>query len=149
MYGGDMGKLAVRLGGVEVWSKEGNQGNAWEVAALDLSNKAGQTLVVELVGVRGPGFTSDAAIDDVAFFQPSLAPSAVPTPAPTQEPTLDVVALFNEYDLDHDGALKLDEFKLVIEKLGLAANPSQPSSAATDAGTRRLLGPENRMPFLI
>jgi hypothetical protein len=140
MYGTSMGKLAVHIGGEEVWSKQGKQEDAWEIATVDLSSKAGQTLSVEFVGICGSGFTGDAAIDDVTFFQTTIAPSAVPTAAPTQEPTQDVVALFNESDVDHDGALQLDEFKLLVEKLGVAAKLLQPSSASKGAGTRRLRG---------
>jgi hypothetical protein len=137
-----MGLLAVRLGGEAVWSKQGNQGNAWEIATVDLSSKAGQTLSVEFVGICGSSFSGDAALDDVTFFQTSVAPSAVPTAAPTQEPTQDVMALFNEYDVDQDGALQLDEFKLLVEKLGVAANLLQPSSVSKETGTRRLGGRE-------
>jgi len=132
-----MGKLAVNLNGEEVWSKEGNQGNAWQIATVDLSSRAGQTVSVEFVGIRGSGYSGDAAIDDVIFFQTTTAPSAAPTPAPTQEPTQDVVALFNESDIDHDGALQLDEFKLLVEKLGVL---QQPSFESLKTGTRRLRG---------
>jgi len=141
MYGSSMGKLAVRVGGDEMWSKQGDQGDAWGIATVDLSSKAGQTLSVEFVGVRGTSYTGDAAIDDVTFYQTTVAPSPASTAAPTQEPTLDVASLFNEYDLDHDGTLKLDEFKTIVEKLGADANLLQPSSQLEDQGVgdRRLV----------
>jgi len=141
MYGSSMGKLAAKIGGDEVWSNEGDQGDAWGIATVDLSTKAGQTLSVEFVGVVGTGYRGDVAIDDVTFFQATTTPSPMPTAAPTQEPTLDVVSLFNEYDLDHDGALKVDEFKTIIEKLGAATSLLQPSSHLEDqgAGDRRLV----------
>jgi len=140
MYGSSMGKLAVKVGSDEVWSKQGDQGNTWNVATVDLSSKAGQTLSVEFVGVRGSSYRGDAAIDDVTFSQATVAPTPASTPAPTQEPTLDVATLFDEYDLDGDGALKLKEFKTIVEKLGAAANLLQPSSASKEMGTRRLRG---------
>jgi hypothetical protein len=139
MYGSSMGKLAVNVGGEEVWSKEINQGNAWKIATVDLSSRAGQTVSVEFVGTRGSSWRGDAAIDDITFFQTTAAPSAGPSAAPTQEPTLDVVALFNEADLDHDSALQLDEFKLLVEKLG-GVGQLQPSSESKKTGTRRLRG---------
>jgi hypothetical protein len=140
MYGSSMGKLAVKVGSAEVWSKQGDQGNAWNTATVDLSSKAGQTLSVEFVGARGSSYRGDAAIDDVTFFQATVAPSSIPTAAPTQEPTMDVATLFDEYDLDGDGGLKLNEFKRIVEKLGAAANLLQPSSHSGNqgAGTRRL-----------
>lgn len=140
MYGSDMGKLVVKAGGEEVWSTQGNQGNAWNFATVDLSSKAGRTLSVEFVGVRGPSYRGDAAIDEVTFFQTTVAPSPIPTTAPTPEPSLDVVALFNEFDLDNDGELTVSEFRLIIEKLGVAAAILQPSPHLENqgAGTRRL-----------
>jgi len=140
MYGSSMGKLAVKVGSDEVWSKEGDQGNAWNMATVDLSSKAGQTLSVEFIGVRGSSYRGDAAIDDVTFSKATMAPSPMPSAAPTQEPTLDVAKLFDEYDVDGDGVLKLNEFKMVVEKLGVAANLLQPSSASQETGTRRLRG---------
>jgi hypothetical protein len=136
-----MGQLAVRVGGDEIWSQQGDQGDAWGIATVDLSSMTGQTLSVEFVGVRGKSYTGDAAIDDVTFYQTTVAPSPLPTAAPTQEPTLDVASLFNEYDLDHDGTLKLDEFKTIVEKLGADANLLQPSSQLEDlrVGDRRLV----------
>jgi len=124
--------LAVKVGSDVMWSKQGDQGNTWKMATLDLSSKAGQTLSVEFVGTRGTSYTGDAAIDDITFVQVTMPPSSVPTAAPTQEPTQDVATLFHKYDLDADGVLNLDEFKALIEKLGAAANLLQ------GAETRRL-----------
>jgi len=132
MYGSSIGTLAVKVGSDIIWSKQGDQGNKWETATLDLSSKAGQTLSVEFVGTRGTSYTGDAAIDDITFVQVTMPPSSVPTAAPTQEPTQDVATLFHKYDLDADGVLNLDEFKALIEKLGAAANLLQ------GAETRRL-----------
>ena len=56
-----MGKLAAKIGGDEVWSNQGDQGDAWGLATVDLSTKAGQTLSVEFVGVVGTGYRGDVS----------------------------------------------------------------------------------------
>jgi len=134
-----MGKLAVKVGSDEVWSKQGDQGNTWNIGTVDLSSKAGQTLTVEFVGIRGSSYRGDAAIDDVTFSQATVAPSPMPTAAPTEAPTQDIATLFDGYDLDGDGVLNLNEFKIIVEKLGAAANLLQPSSSTSkETRTRRL-----------
>jgi len=69
MYGSSMGKLAVKVGGDEVWLKQGDQGDEWKTATVNLSSKAGQTISVQFVGTRGSSWRGDAAIDDVTFSQ--------------------------------------------------------------------------------
>lgn len=69
MYGSSMGKLAVTVGGDEVWFKQGDQGDEWKTATINLSSKAGQIISVQFVGTRGSSWRGDAAIDDVTFSQ--------------------------------------------------------------------------------
>jgi hypothetical protein len=69
-----MGKLAVIVGGEEVWSREGEQGPSWIHETVDLSSRAGQTISIQFVGIRASSFTGDAAIDDIAFIQSDAAP---------------------------------------------------------------------------
>lgn len=54
----------------------GNQGNSWNLASINLSPYAGQTVVIRLRGITGPDFTSDIAIDDFSIQAPSAAPIA-------------------------------------------------------------------------
>lgn len=69
MSGADMGDLQITAtNGVysEVlanWS--GDQGSNWNLANLDLSSFAGDTIVIEIVGTTGGGYASDMAVDEV------------------------------------------------------------------------------------
>ena len=75
MYGADMGTLEVLVdngsGAVSIWSLSGQQqtaiDDAWIEVVLDLSAYAGDTISVTWRGSRGPGFTSDMAIDDIGI----------------------------------------------------------------------------------
>ncbi|RMG72298.1 MAG: hypothetical protein D6722_05645, partial [Bacteroidetes bacterium] len=79
MFGGDMGTLEawVFRPGVDstvVFSLSGEQqtseNDPWLQAIVDLTAYAGETVQIVFRGVRGPGFESDMAIDDVEIFQP-------------------------------------------------------------------------------
>ena len=75
MFGGDMGTLEVLVengsGAVSIWSLSGQQqtviDDPWIEVSLDLSAYAGDTITVTWRGTRGPGFTSDMAIDDIGI----------------------------------------------------------------------------------
>ncbi|HAB89460.1 MAG TPA: hypothetical protein DCF84_02910 [Bacteroidetes bacterium] len=75
MFGGDMGTLEVLVdngsGAVSIYSLSGQQQTAiddpWIEVSLDLSAYAGDTITVIWRGTRGPGFTSDMAIDDIGI----------------------------------------------------------------------------------
>lgn len=70
LYGSSMGSLAVQLSedggitwGTSAWSIEGDQGNAWYPAEIDLSGFALANLRIRIVGTTGNGNFSDIAID--------------------------------------------------------------------------------------
>ena len=70
MYGVGMGSLEVEistdgLSWVSVWSKSGNQGDAWKDASINLSSYAAGSPLLRFKGVVGNGFESDMAIDAV------------------------------------------------------------------------------------
>jgi hypothetical protein len=69
MYGLGMGSLAVIVGSDKVWSKTGDQGNAWRNATVGLASYAGQIHHIQFVGTRGSSYYGDAAIDDVVLYQ--------------------------------------------------------------------------------
>jgi hypothetical protein len=70
MYGEDMGSLEVEIATddlpwTSVWSKSGDQGNAWKEASINLSPYAADSPRLRFKGVVGNDFTSDMAIDAV------------------------------------------------------------------------------------
>ena len=73
MFGGlDMGDLEVQIstdGGITwlpaIWKREGDQGNTWHPASIDLSLYPNQNLRLRIVGTTGTGNKSDIAIDDL------------------------------------------------------------------------------------
>lgn len=79
MYGEDMGTLEVwvftETDSSQVFSISGEQdvdeapADPWNNALVDLSAFAGQTIKVALLGIRGPDFGSDMAVDDISIFQ--------------------------------------------------------------------------------
>ncbi|WP_103072508.1 reprolysin-like metallopeptidase [Aquimarina sediminis] len=48
-----------------VWSKSGNQGNAWQSANIDLANYVGSAVQLRFNGVTGSTWQGDMAIDDL------------------------------------------------------------------------------------
>lgn len=77
MYGSSIGRLMVDVGGKVVWTKKGNQGNKWLKAVIPLS--ASPPPSIKFIGVRGPSWAGDIAIDDIKF---SKKGSSGPGPAP-------------------------------------------------------------------
>ncbi|KAL3835897.1 hypothetical protein ACJMK2_021358 [Sinanodonta woodiana] len=71
MYGDKMGQLRVdvqknRESPFPVWSKNGDQGANWTIAAVDL--EVGPSVSFEFVGIRGNGVRGDMALDDVSLL---------------------------------------------------------------------------------
>lgn len=69
MYGAAMGtmRLQARVNGAfwfNLWSRTGDQGNAWRQVTVPLSYPNGAKVEFRLVGIRGSSFTSDMAFDD-------------------------------------------------------------------------------------
>ena len=72
MYGATaMGSLALQASSnngstwTSVWSKSGNQGNAWATATVDLSSYVGGSVQLRFNGITGTTWQGDMAIDAV------------------------------------------------------------------------------------
>merc|ERR1719223_1179135 len=65
-----MGSLRVNVDGDQVWSKEGNQGDLWRTASIDLSKYTGTNPTILIAGLCGSDSHSDIAIDEVQFITP-------------------------------------------------------------------------------
>ncbi|MGH1384716.1 fibronectin type III domain-containing protein [Kordia sp.] len=84
MFGGQIGTLDVLVNGTtNVWTLSGEQQTsataAWEIAVVDLSAYAGQTISVTFRATSAGTFEGDISIDNIAFDElPSCAaPSAL------------------------------------------------------------------------
>ena len=72
MFGADMGSFHIDLYNGN-WIEDiipaynGDQGNSWRTATVDLSAYTGETVKLRFRGITGSGFTSDMAIDDIRF----------------------------------------------------------------------------------
>ena len=83
MYGGlDMGSLEIQIstdGGSSwqpaIWKREGDQGNNWHSANVDLSLYPNQNMRLRIVGTTGTGNKSDIAIDDL-YIGPATGSNA-------------------------------------------------------------------------
>jgi hypothetical protein len=72
MFGGQIGTLDVLVNGTtNVWTLSGQQQTSdtapWELAVVDLTAYAGQTIRITFRGARANGFEGDIAIDNVVF----------------------------------------------------------------------------------
>jgi uncharacterized protein YgiB involved in biofilm formation len=72
MFGGQIGTLDVLVNGAtNVWTLSGQQQTTattpWQLAVVDLTAYAGQTISITIRGTRAGGFEGDIAIDDVSF----------------------------------------------------------------------------------
>ncbi len=71
MFGSNMGSLALEAstdgtGWTNIWSHSGNQGDQWNDVSVDLSVYGGQSeLKLRFVGITGPSWQSDMAIDNL------------------------------------------------------------------------------------
>ncbi|VDI60591.1 Hypothetical predicted protein [Mytilus galloprovincialis] len=73
MYGRNIGTLNVytKSGNItkNQWSKHKNQGNSWKFANFDISETEPYRIIFE--GIRGDGYTSDIALDDISLHRRS------------------------------------------------------------------------------
>lgn len=85
MYGSNMGTMSVQIstdGGStwsgNIWSLNGNQGNSWYEASVNLSSYAQESNVkLRWTGLTGNNFRSDMAVDDILIDEiPYVAPIA-------------------------------------------------------------------------
>ncbi|CAH1274043.1 CSMD3 [Branchiostoma lanceolatum] len=77
MYGSDMGTQNVHVSQPQypdmlVWTRSGNQGNRWLHAWTPISTNT-SVFQIRFEGVRGAGYTSDMAIDDIDLEPGSCA----------------------------------------------------------------------------
>ena len=69
MFGAAMGSLDLQIstGGAwnSIWIENGDQGNVWNSATIDLTAYAGMIVGFRFVGTDGTSFTGDAAVDNI------------------------------------------------------------------------------------
>ncbi|WP_420573142.1 fibronectin type III domain-containing protein [Kordia sp.] len=80
MFGGQIGKLDVLVNGTtSVLTLNGQQQTSattpWELAVIDLSAFAGQTITITFVGTSGGTFEGDISIDNVSFTELPACPT--------------------------------------------------------------------------
>ncbi|WP_452225540.1 M4 family metallopeptidase [Lacinutrix chionoecetis] len=89
MYGAAaMGSLALEASAdngtswTSVWSRSGNQGNAWQSASVDLGTYTGSSVQLRFNGVTGTTWQGDMAVEDAQFTTnaPSTDPCAGVSP---------------------------------------------------------------------
>lgn len=86
MFGSNMGTIEVLvstnngLSYTTIWSQEGNKGNVWKKASIDLSSYAGTVIKLQLKGTTGKGIRSDMAIDDINIISTTQDTEAPSTP---------------------------------------------------------------------
>lgn len=99
MYGTEVGSLAVQAadsdeGWTQVWSRSGNQGDEWNTAKIDLSDYAGGTVKLRIVGTTGSGWSSDIAIDRLRLTTGGTSSSS------SNSPTVDFSTLGEEISIE-------------------------------------------------
>ncbi|MCH2196465.1 immunoglobulin-like domain-containing protein [Kordia sp.] len=78
MYGTDMGTLDVEISEdngatwTSIWTKTGNQGNAWQTINLDLSAYTGGSVQLRFNRVTGSTWRADIAIDNVSLIDQEI-----------------------------------------------------------------------------
>ena len=80
MRGVDMGRLSIQIhDGIgwtnSIWKKEGDLGNTWHQASIDLSAYQNTPIRLRIVGYTGNGPRSDMAIDDLWIRSATQAPA--------------------------------------------------------------------------
>lgn len=79
MYGANMGTLKVQVstnGGsqwTDLWSKNGDQGNAWNTASIDLPTSS-SVITLRFRGTTGSNYTSDITIDKLRIGEKTVTP---------------------------------------------------------------------------
>ncbi len=87
MYGASMGSLEVLVSTnngvnyIPVWSRNGDLGNIWNQATVDLSAYSGSIVKLQFRGTTGVSWRSDMAIDNIKIF-PSGGGDTEPPTAP-------------------------------------------------------------------
>ncbi|XP_063956689.1 MAM and LDL-receptor class A domain-containing protein 1-like [Lytechinus pictus] len=92
MYGLEIGTLNVHLQELQtgaesktIWTKTGEQGNAWFLAEIDVS--VGVYHLIQLEGIDSVGYRGDIALDDIKYTEHNCKYVPPPTPTPTKAVT--------------------------------------------------------------
>ncbi len=86
LYGSAMGTLALDvssdngLSWTSLWSRSGNQGNAWIPVSVSLADYDGELIRVRFRGVVGSSFASDLALDAIALTAEAISGTAQALP---------------------------------------------------------------------
>ena len=78
MYGTDMGTLDVEISEddgatwTSIWTKTGNQGNAWQTTNLNLSAYTGSNVQVRFNRVTGSTWRADIGIDNISLIDEEI-----------------------------------------------------------------------------
>ncbi|KAL9972358.1 hypothetical protein ACROYT_G018643 [Oculina patagonica] len=84
MYGRDISRLIVKLGGSNIFAKKQNQGNKWKRARVTINRRG----TIFFIGIRGKGSKGDIAIDDFSITRGSCGGGVQPTPPPPTTPSI-------------------------------------------------------------
>lgn len=85
MYGTTMGSMEVLISvdnGItysSIWSRNGNLGNTWNQAIIDISSFSGAVVKLQFKGTTGSSWRSDMAIDNIKILS-STPDTEAPTP---------------------------------------------------------------------
>lgn len=85
MYGSAIGRLKVDIDGSTKFLKQGNQGNKWHTAIIDMP-QSGQNPRVTFEATRGNNWPGDISIDKVEFVTPTTGPPGPPGGGPSPSP---------------------------------------------------------------
>ena len=127
MFGSSTGELHVDISTGGVWINDimpaliGDQGNAWQVATVDLSLYTGQVVKIRIRGYTGGGFASDIAIDDIEFIHISGLPvSLISFEAEAKERSVDLTWKTNtENNVSHfevERSSNAADWETILEK---------------------------------
>ncbi|WP_435413817.1 hypothetical protein [Polaribacter aestuariivivens] len=104
-----------------VFSLSRNQGDAWLSGTADLSGYSNQSIIVRFEGIRGLGFRSDLAIDDIELT--------------SQELDSDNDGVSDSVDLDDDNDGILDSVECPPIPSGALNSPNYPSRNDNNANS--------------
>ena len=119
MYGATMGSLEVLISNddganyTSLWSQNGNLGNSWNQASLDISSYTGSVVKVQFKGLTGSSWRSDMAIDNIRVISSTVdteAPTA-PTNLVSSNITSNSVTLSWEAATDNIGVTAYDVYQ--------------------------------------
>lgn len=119
MYGGAIGDLELLVSTDDgstyssLWSKNGNQGNSWKQANIDLTSYAGSVIKIQFRGKTGANWRSDIAIDNINIksVTPDITAPSVPANLSSSAITHESVQLSWQPSTDNIGVTGYTIFK--------------------------------------